>query len=138
MIDRLTLISKCKESGKSVTPQRLDIVEELSKLNTSISAYDLLERLNNHGHSFNISTIYRVLDFWIDVGVVHKVDSNNTYLICNDSHVDHFHVLLHCDSCETVEESCEISSKVTIASNKNFTPKKGQVIELHGLCSNCS
>ncbi len=138
MIDRLTLISKCKESGKSVTPQRLDIVEELSKLNTSISAYDLLERLNNHGHSFNISTIYRVLDFWIDVGVVHKVDSNNTYLICNDSHVDHFHVLLHCDSCETVEESCKTSNQVSIPNIQKFTPKKGQVIELHGLCSNCS
>ncbi len=138
MIDKLKLISKCKESGKSITPQRFDIIEELSKLNTSISAYGLLERLNNNGHSFSISTIYRVLDFWIDVGIVHKVESNNTYLICNDSHTDHFHVLLHCSNCESVEESCKTSNKVSIPNVQKFTPKKGQVIELHGLCSSCS
>jgi Fur family zinc uptake transcriptional regulator len=137
MIDKARLIAKCKEAGKSITVQRLDIIEELSNLDSSVSAYDLLEYLNNKGHSFNISTIYRVLDFWIDIGVVHKVESNNTYLICNDSHLDHFHVLLHCDNCQSVEESCEISNKVSIANNQKFTPKKGQVIELHGLCNNC-
>ena len=79
-----------------------------------------------------------MLDFWINTGVVHKVESNNTYLVCNDSHTDHFHVLLHCTSCDNIEESCKNSNKLSIPNINKFTPEEGQVIELHGLCNNCN
>ena len=95
MIERSELISKCLDSGRSATPQRISIVDELNHSGKNLSAYDLLGRLKDKGQAFNISTIYRVLDFWIEMDVVHKIDSSNTFLMCNDSHTNHFHVLLH-------------------------------------------
>ncbi len=136
-MDKNYLLSKCANAGKSVTPQRFSIIEELSNTDSGISAYKLLDRLNQKGNSFNISTIYRVLDFWTNVGIVHKIESNNTYLVCNDSHENHFHVLLHCTKCNSIRESCQDSKQLSLSNTKEFSPKENQVIEVKGLCSNC-
>lgn len=138
MIDTNKLLSKCSEFGKSATPQRIAIIQALSESKTGVSAYDLLAQLQQKGHSFNISTIYRVLDFWIELGLIHKIDSNNTYLICNDNHHDHFHLLLHCDKCDQVEESCAVSKQIHLPDGFGFLPKKNQVIEVVGTCAECS
>ena len=137
MISKTQLISKCLESGRSATPQRMSIIDELCTARKNLSAYDLRDSLKNKGSSFNISTIYRVLDFWIDVGVVHKMESSNTYLVCNDSHTNHFHVLLHCTSCKSVEESCQVSAMLSLPTSNKFKVSGGQAVELNGLCKNC-
>ncbi|MDC9726525.1 MAG: transcriptional repressor, partial [Candidatus Thioglobus sp.] len=80
MIDTAGVLLKCAQFGKSATRQRMVIVKELSSSKNSISAYDLLAQLQKQGYAFNISTIYRVLDFWIELGLIHKIESNNTYL----------------------------------------------------------
>ncbi len=137
MISKTQLISKCLESGRSATPQRMSIIDELCTARKNLSAYDLRDSLKNKGSSFNISTIYRVLDFWIDVGVVHKMESSNTYLVCNDSHTNHFHVLLHCTSCKSVEESCQVSAMLSLPTSNKFKVSGGQAVELNGLCKKC-
>ena len=137
MLSKTQLISKCLESGRSATPQRMSIIDELCTARKNLSAYDLRDSLKNKGSSFNISTIYRVLDFWIDVGVVHKMESSNTYLVCNDSHTNHFHVLLHCTSCKSVEESCQVSAMLSLPTSNKFKVSGGQAVELNGLCKKC-
>ena len=137
MISRTQLISKCLDSGRSATPQRMSIIDELCSARKNLSAYALRDSLKDKGSSFNISTIYRVLDFWINVGVVHKMDSSNTYLVCNDNHTNHFHVLLHCTSCKSVEESCQVSAMLSLPKSNTFKVSGGQAVELNGLCKNC-
>ena len=137
MIDKSELLSRCAKAGKSITPQRMAIIKQLSQTSHGVSAYDLLEQVNTAGHEFNISTIYRVLDFWTEMGVVHKIESNNTYLVCNDSHDNHLHILFHCTKCHEIEESCQFSKQMPLPDNKNFIAKKNQAVELQGLCSSC-
>ena len=115
----------------------MTIIDELFSSGKNLSAYDLRDSLKDKGHSFNISTIYRVLDFWIDVGAVHKMDSSNTYLVCNDNHTDHFHVLLHCTSCKAVEESCQLSAQLSLPKSNKFVVNGSQTVELNGLCKKC-
>ena len=137
MISRSKLISKCLDSGRSATPQRMSIIDALYSSGKNLSAYELLDFLNDKGQLFNISTIYRVLDFWIEMGVVHKIDSSNTYLICNDKHTNHFHLLLQCSICKSVEESCKVSAQLSLPNSNEFSIKDGQVVEIHGICKNC-
>jgi len=137
MIKRSELTSKCLDSGRSATPQRMTIIDALDSSGKNLSAYELLDLLNDKGQLFNISTIYRVLDFWIEMGIVHKINSSNTYLICNDKHTNHFHVLLQCSNCKSVEESCQISTQFSSPESNKFSIKDGQVIEFLGLCNNC-
>lgn len=137
MISRTQLISKCLDSGRIATPQRMSIIDELCSARKNLSAYDLRDSLKDKGHSFNISTIYRVLDFWIDVGVVHKMDSSNTYLVCNDNHTNHFHVLLHCTSCKSVQESCQLSAQLSLPNSNKFSVNDSQAVEINGVCNKC-
>ena len=137
MNSRTQLISKCIDSGRIATPQRMTIIDELFSSGKNLSAYDLRDSLKGKGHAFNISTIYRVLDFWIDVGAVHKMDSSNTYLVCNDNHTDHFHVLLHCTSCKAVEESSQLSAQLSLPKSNKFVVNGSQTVELNGLCKKC-
>ena len=45
MIDRSKLISKCLDSGRSATPQRMLIIDELNFSRKNLSAYELLDLL---------------------------------------------------------------------------------------------
>ena len=137
MISKTQLISRCLESGRSATPQRMSIIDELGSASKNLSAYELRDLLNDKGYSFNISTIYRVLDFWIHIGVVHKMDSSNTYLVCNDSHTHHFHVLLHCTSCKSVQESCQLSEQLSLPNSNKFAVNDSQAVEINGVSNKC-
>jgi Fur family zinc uptake transcriptional regulator len=137
VIDRSRILKRCSEEGKSVTPQRIMILEELTNHNDHPTAYQLQFILKKNGHSINISTIYRVLDFWIEMRFIHKAESNNTYVVCPDPHSNHLHVLLHCSGCSRIAERCKTSSQLATPEDLNFFTTEGQVVELQGLCNNC-
>ena len=137
-MDRLSIFNKCIQSGHQLTPQRQIIIDEFIKKKSGFTAYELLEIINLNDKSLNISTIYRILDFWVKLGVLHKVESNSTYVLCNDEHENHNHVLLLCTKCSKVNESCSISRDFLSKSFPNFHIKINQVIELKGICSDCA
>ena len=66
-------IQICLESKETLTPNRITILELLLDSEAPISAYDLSTKLKNRGKNINISTIYRVIDFWIKLKIVHKI-----------------------------------------------------------------
>jgi Fur family zinc uptake transcriptional regulator len=136
-IDEASLVIKCRSKSKALTPKRLEILIALEEVGYPITAYDLRSRLLQKVGDLNISTIYRVLDFWIEIGLIHKIESNNTYLVCHDDHSDHLHVLQHCISCNLVSETCELSSQFQMPRTKSFLVNPSQVIEVKGQCSSC-
>ena len=81
IISTENLLDYCLKNKKSLTPSRTLVIKTLSKHKKPISAYELRDEINNNGDvSINISQIYRVLDFWIDLGLVHKfLQSINFY-----------------------------------------------------------
>ncbi|HBC49701.1 MAG TPA: transcriptional repressor [Gammaproteobacteria bacterium] len=137
-IDSSRLIHAVSSVGKTLTPQRLAIYRALETAKDPLTAYELKDRVNHlSNESFNISTIYRVLDFWIELGLIHKIDSSNTFIVCNDEHRNHVHVLQRCTQCQSVKESCEISSLIKIPDSESFHVDIHQVIEIQGQCGEC-
>jgi Fur family zinc uptake transcriptional regulator len=137
-IDKVKLTEKISSAGKTVTPQRIAIFRTLEVVGEAITAYELRDLTNSRfDESFNISTIYRVLDFWVALGLVHKIESANKFVVCKDEHRDHIHVLQHCTSCQKIEERCEISRLMKMPLSSTFKAHKNQVIEIQGQCGNC-
>lgn len=137
-IDSSRLIHEVSSVGKTLTPQRLAIYHALESAKEPLTAYDLKDQVNHQSNeSFNISTIYRVLDFWIELGLIHKIDSLNTFIVCNDEHRNHMHVLQRCTQCQSVKESCEISSLIKMPQSASFHIDTHQVIEIQGQCAEC-
>ena len=138
-IDSSRLIHEVSSVGKTLTPQRLAIYRALETAKDLLTAYELKDQVNHLSkESFNISTIYRVLDFWTELGLIHKIDSSNTFIVCNDEHRNHVHVLQHCTQCQSVKESCEISSLMKMPESASFLIDTHQVIEIQGQCAKCS
>ena len=136
--DNLALIDQVTSAGKTLTPQRLSIFRALEALGRPITAYELQGYINNQSdESFNISTIYRVLDFWVALGFVHKLESANKFVLCTDEHRNHIHVLQHCTNCNSVVENCDISRLIKMPMSSTFKANSNQVIEIQGRCGKC-
>ena len=137
VIDKTRLTEVVQHAGKSLTKQRCLIIETLAANELPMSAYELRDQINITEQNLNISTIYRVLDFWIGLGLIHKIESANRFMVCSDEHRHQFHAIQHCIRCENVRESCELASQMRIEMSHEFRALKNQVIEIQGTCLDC-
>ena len=136
------LLNYCLKKNKSLTPSRNLVIKTLSKYKKPISAYELRDEINkNKDIRINISQIYRVLDFWIDLGLIHKISSINKFLLCRRPDEKHTHMLNYCTVCEKVYETCnermglnlkKSTAKLDLAFNTTRS------VEIPVICPQCS
>ena len=136
------LLNYCLKNKKSLTPSRTLVIKTLSKYKKPISAYELRDKINSNGDvNINISQIYRVLEFWIDLGLIHKVSSINKFLLCITPEEKHTHMLNFCTVCEKVFETCneqmglnfkKSTAKLDLAFNNTRS------VEIPVICPQCS
>lgn len=73
----------------------------------AISAYDLLDLLRASEPQAKPPTVYRALDFLLEQGFVHKVESTNSYVLCHlFDQPTHTSAMFICDRCGVVKEEC--------------------------------
>ena len=136
------LLEYCLKHKKSLTPTRVLIIKTLSKYSKPRSAYDLQEEINKKKDvCINISTIYRVLEFWMKIGLIHKIASVNKFLLCVTPQDKHTHMLNFCTKCEKVIETCnekmglnlkKSTAKLDLSLNSTCS------IEIPVICASCS
>ena len=136
------LLNYCLKKKKSLTPSRTLVIKTLSKHKKPISAYELRDEINkNKDLRINISQIYRVLEFWIDLGLIHKISSINKFLLCVTPDEKHIHMLNYCTVCEKVYETCnermglnlkKSTAKLDLAFNNTRS------VEIPVICPKCS
>lgn len=130
----------CAERGSRFTELRRRILTMIWQGHKAVKAYDLLDQLATEGGSAKPPTVYRALDFLMEEGLVHKIESLNAYIGCPHPGSEHVSQFLICDQCENVEEvTSEGLSKAVLsaAAEKSFQIKT-QTLELHGVCQSCS
>ncbi len=139
-INSETLLKHCINNKKSLTPTRALIINVLSSHSKPRSAYDLKEEINKTDKNINISTIYRVLEFWMKLGLVHKISSINKFLLCSEPNEKHTHMLNFCTSCEKVIETCSEAMGLNLkksTSKLDLTLNKEHSIEVPVICTSC-
>lgn len=129
----------CLARGAELTPLRRRIFCELATAEGPLGAYDIVERIGRERRIAPIS-VYRILDFLLEAGLVHRIATRNTYLPCH--HTDHTHeatVFLVCTRCGGVDEvdAPEAARElVGAAQAAGFRPGPRSV-ELEGECALC-
>lgn len=132
--------ARCAEKGARLTPARLAVYAEMLQSDRPLSAYELIALLEQRQErKIAPLTVYRHLDFLMGVGLVHRLQSTQSYLPCD--HPDHPHEsqFLLCSSCGHVDEveSSRLETLLsTIADQHGFQPDNA-VVEIKGLCDNC-
>ena len=125
------LLEYCIKNKKSLTPTRLLIIKALFNHNKPQSAYELQEQINSNKVNINISTIYRVLEFWIQIGILHKIASINKYFICSTPKEKHINKVY-----ESCHKAMELNFAKSVANLKLSMHKKSS-IEIPVVCSSC-
>lgn len=131
--------SYCKDRGARLTPLRERVYEILLNQDSAIGAYDLLDELRKTEDNAKPPTVYRALDFFLGLGLVHKVESTNAFMACHHFGSSHPVQFLICDTCGDVQEiqSAGVKETLEAQAEQNAFVILRQTIEAHGVCQKC-
>ncbi|AFC85395.1 transcriptional repressor [Frateuria aurantia] len=128
-----------EERGLRLTPLRKEVLVLVAEAGKPVKAYDLLDKLREtHGNAAP-PTVYRALDFLLEQGFIHKLESINSYVSCHHPAEHHQVPFLICDSCSSAQEVCDPRVADLIESQAQtfgFKPQ-AQTLEVHGTCRDC-
>lgn len=129
----------CIDKKIKFTDLRKRIFKLIWESHVPLKAYDLLEKLKIDEKSAKPITVYRILDIFLENKIIHKIQSQNTYLGCSHPGEDHNCYFLICKKCNKVEEGCQNDLLENIYSNlaKNEFNTEHITLEILGVCKNC-
>jgi Fur family transcriptional regulator, zinc uptake regulator len=129
----------CERAGTRLTDPRRRVLTLLAETKTPLKAYDLIAKAGADGGAVKPPTVYRALDFLCQLGIVHRIEQDATYVAC--SHVGHGHLaaLFVCDDCHGVTEVHvdDMEHQLTQAAKKTGFALAHLVIEGRGRCQAC-
>ncbi|MCY4044719.1 MAG: Fur family transcriptional regulator [Cellvibrionales bacterium] len=134
----------CKNRGVKLTEKRRRVLSVLLNEEMPVSPYELAEKYTEiFGEKIPAMSVYRILDFFAEEGIVHKIFSANKYVSCSHLTCDHEHQILQFLICRQCQSVSEIPlSKTTLDSLKSHIEKTGflmdeQQLEIRGVCKAC-
>ncbi|MFS2224106.1 zinc uptake transcriptional repressor Zur [Pantoea sp. B65] len=130
----------CQQRNVRLTPQRLEVLRLMTEQKGAISAYDLLDLLRVSEPQAKPPTVYRALDFLLEQGFIHRVESNNSYVVCHHfEEPQHSSAMLICDGCGSVNEkhAAGVEDILQVLAHQSGFALRHSVIEAHGLCVSC-
>lgn len=129
----------CQSHGARLTPLRRRVLELIWASHEAVKAYDILSRLSTEDHTVKPPTVYRTLDFLLEHGLIHRVDSLNAFVGCPHPDQPHHVRLLICNQCGQVVELSNPSLDQALSralAETGFQPTRAH-LEIHGLCADC-
>ncbi len=130
----------CEQAQLRLTPLREQVLQLIWQSHKPLGAYDLIDMLSKVSQKrIAPPTVYRALDFLLDIGIVHRINCLNAYIGCPSPAVEHPNYFFICTTCHSVIESDEprIHQEVSqVADEHQFSIEK-QWLEVLGQCNHC-
>jgi Fur family zinc uptake transcriptional regulator len=129
----------CAERGARLTRLRHEVLRLVWRGHEPAGAYALLAALRRSHPGAAPPTIYRALDFLIEHGLIHRIESLNAYVGCSRPERPHVSQFLICSRCAAAAELDDpgIAEAVLRRSGELGFAVERQTIELRGLCPRC-
>ncbi len=130
----------CRENAQRFTDPRRHVLEIIARSEKPVGAYEVLEQLGAYVDDPKPPTAYRALEFWMEHGFIHRIESLNAYIACGTDHRHMGSQFLVCDGCGTVIEAhlCRLPEDLEKRVQKEGFKLSRWDAEVHGLCSACS
>ena len=129
----------CKEKGIRFTDSRQHVLEIIAGASKPMGAYDILGELGRYIDNPKPPTAYRAIEFLMEHGFIHRIESLNAFVLCDMDHRHNGSQFLVCDSCGKVIEAhlCHLPSDLAQrVEAEGFQLAKWDA-ELHGICKDC-
>ena len=129
----------CAERGARLTELRRDVLRLIWRGHEPVGAYALLEALRRSHPSAAPPTVYRALEFLIEHGLIHRIESLNAYVGCarpERPHVSQFLICGACSAAAELDDPAIASAVLRRAGELGFAVER-QTIEVRGRCPRC-
>lgn len=130
----------CEGRAQKFTPIRRQVFRALLSSHRPLGAYEVIDQLSKSMPRPAPITVYRALEFLMENGLVHRIESRNAWLACAHDHDAAAMVaFLICERCGSVGEipaSPVVGGLNDAARASGFAPKLS-VVEITGICAHC-
>jgi Fur family zinc uptake transcriptional regulator len=131
----------CVSKGLQLTALRRRVMAILGRSPAPLGAYAIIDEMARlEGRPVAPPTVYRTLEFFLENGFVHKIESRNAYAPCE--HFGHTHqgVLLLCEKCGRSDEieDAAVARLIEEAAGRAGFAAHRQMVEVQGLCRDCA
>lgn len=136
-------IESLKGNGLKITKTRCCVLEILALSKRSLNAYEISAQAKKMKVKIDTSTVYRILQTYQKLGLVHFVKEQNGYLACKEfacHEKKHCHHQFVCKKCHKVQE-IHLDDTAFIRSIKAKTPGleiQNHYFEFLGQCAACN
>lgn len=129
----------CERRGVRLTPLRRRVLELVWQSHAPVGAYRVMELLGGERGSVAPPTAYRALDFLVQHGLVHRIESLNAFIGCRAPAASHGAFFLICRACREVAELDDAELASTLeqrVATAGFSVEEARV-EVIGTCARC-
>lgn len=129
----------CRVRGARLTPLRRRVLALIWGSHEPVKAYAILERLRRQQGRAAPPTVYRALEFLIQAGLVHRIESLNAYIGCGEpghARTSQFLICRQCGEVAELEDEDILALLARRAGKLGFTIRS-QTIEVQGCCARC-
>ena len=130
----------CAERGLNLTPVRRRVLEIVWRAHEPIGAYQILAELAKERDKAAPPTVYRALEFLIEAGLVHRLDSLNAFMGCDmplQTHVAQFFVCRTCHRALEIDDPA-IGRALAARSHELGFRIEPASLEVKGVCERCA
>ena len=132
--------SNMSQKQEHLSKNQKIVLDMIEKSNQPMKAYSILFNVQKKGIKAPLQ-VYRALDKLVEIGKIHKIESRNAFIACQNSscQVSKATAFSICESCEKVTEINNSSLSKYLS---NFKDKAGMKyskynLEFFGLCKKC-
>ena len=138
-VDIMAAKAVCISRGVRLTKLRQAILEVLLEVSAPIKAYEIIEKMRDKGERLTPATVYRVLDFLLQCGLVHRINALNAFIPCTGNHEEHSMLLFVCSQCQHAKE---MDDPILYEAMRGRLEELGMslsdnCIEIQGTCRKC-
>jgi len=130
----------CEEQSLRASKPREEVLRIIASAKKPQTAYEILDELGKVIKSPKPPTVYRALEALSEHGFIHRIESLNAYIACDENHRHDGSQFMICDDCGGVIEThlCELPQSLRDkALQSTFVPSCWN-LEIHGTCEECA
>ena len=125
---------------ENLTKNQKTVLSLLEGSKEPLKAYAILFNIQKKGIKSPLQ-VYRALDKLIEIGKVHKIESKNSYIACNNAHCTSqtstsFIICEVCDNVTELKKNNLSAYFLKLSEKSNFKYTKHN-LEIYGLCKTC-
>src|ERR1700754_709705 len=130
----------CAGRAQKFTPIRRQVLQALLSSHRPLGAYEVIDELAKSMPRPARITVYRALDFLMENGLVHRIESRNAFLACAHDH-DHTAMVafLICERCGLVGEvpAAPVAQSLNASARSTGFAPRMSIVEITGVCAHC-